>query len=383
MTVIYEIQVLQVDRPDWLADLRQAVAQELLDIGMHSSVDVAVTETVAPGGSAPSVGVVLVGPATKEDDAIADGINDSGAAGMVLVPVVDDLTTFDNQVPIGVARLNGFEWAGANPAQRLARLLLEELGIEDRDRRVFISHRRNDGLGAAEQLHDELSHHRFVPFIDRFAIPKGADVQDHIADGLEQHAFLLLLETPDAHISEWVFLEVDYALSHTMGTIIVSWPGDPTPLPGSAGVPRIVLDPSDLTKDDHGFDVLTETALDRLIREIEAAHAHGIVRRRRMLVCSVEDAARAKEATSVALKDWTLDIGGPKGRTIVAVAPRLPTPGDLQRLDQTRAAVDADADALLVHATRRLPDSHLQHLTWVTGDRKLELLPENAIGGRW
>ncbi|MCB1283378.1 MAG: toll/interleukin-1 receptor domain-containing protein [Microthrixaceae bacterium] len=383
MTVIYEIQVLQVDRPGWLADLRQAVAQELLDIGMHSSVDVAVTETATPGGPAPSVGVVLVGPQTKGDGAIADGIQEATAAGMVLIPVVDDLTTFDNQVPVGLARLNGFEWVGANPAQRLARLLLEELGIEDRDRRVFISHRRSDGLGAAEQLHDHLSHHRFVPFIDRFAIPKGADVQDHIADGLEQHAFLLLLETPDAYLSEWVFLEVDYALSHTMGTIIVSWPGNPTPLPGSAGIPRIILDPSDLTTDDHGFDVLTEAALDRLIRKIEAAHAHGIVRRRRMLVCSVEDAARAKQGTSVALKDWTLDIDGPQGRTIVAIAPRLPSAGDLQRLDQTRAAIDADAEALLVHATRHLRESDLEHLRWVTGDRNLDLLPENAIGGHW
>lgn len=383
MTVIYQIQVMQADRTDWVADLRQAVAQELLDIGMHSSVDVQVTETGTPGGPAPSVGVVLVGPAIRSDTTVADRIQAAADVGMVVVPVVDDLTTFHEQVPTGVARLNGFEWAGASPAQRLARLLLEELGIEDRDRRVFISHRRSDGLGAAEQLHDELSHHRFVPFIDRFVIPKGADVQEYIANGLEQHAFLLLLETPDAHLSEWVFLEVDYALSHTMGIVILQWPGNPTTLPGSAGIPRILLDPSDLIKDDHGFDILTETALDRLVREIEAAHANGIVRRRRMLVCSVQDAARAKQATSVALRDWTLDVDGPKGRTIVAISPRLPTAGDLQRLDRTRAAVDTGAKALLVHATRRLRDSDSEHLKWVTGDRDLELLPENAIGGRW
>jgi len=383
VTVMYQIQVLQVDRSDWVADLRLAVAQELLDIGMHSSVDVAVIETGTPGGPSPSVGVVLVGPATRDDPTIAAGVEAAAKVGMVVIPVVEDLASFRDQVPNGVASLNGFEWAGDDPARRLARLLLEELGIEDRDRRVFISHRRSDGMGAAQQIHDELSHQHFVPFIDRFAIPKGADVQAHIADGLEQYAFLLLLETPDAHLSEWVFLEVDYALSHTMGTVIVQWPGDPTTLPGSAGIPRIVLEPSDLIKDDHGFDVLTDTALDRLVRQIEAAHANGIVRRRRMLVCSVEDAARAEQATSIALRDWMLDVDGPKGRTIVAVAPRLPTASDLQRLDQTRAAVDPGAEALLVHATRHLRESDLEHLKWVTGNRDLDMLPENAIGGHW
>ena len=102
-----------------------------------------------------------------------------------------------------------------------------------------------------------------------------------------------------------------------------------------------------------------------------------------MLVCSVEDAARAKARTPVALKDWTMDITRPSGRSIVAVAPRLPNAGDLQRLDQARQAIDTDAEALLVHATRHLRDPHREHLTWVKGDRNIDLIPENAIGGHW
>lgn len=383
MTVAYEIHAHQVDQPGWLDDLRQAVAQELLDLGIHKSVEVLIAETGAPGGPAPAVGVVLVGPAAKTDAAIEAAIAAAAAAGVVVIPVVDDLATFQDQAPSGLAPLNGFEWSGTEPAKRLTRILLEELGIEDRDRRVFISHKRSDGLGAAEQLHDALSHSRFVPFIDRFAIPHGGDVQEHIADALEQYAFLLLLETPEAHLSDWVFDEVDYALSHTMGTLIVQWPGDPTPLPGSNGIPRIALDTSDLTTDPHGYEVLTDAALDRLLREIEAAHAHGLVRRRRMMICSVEDAARAKAGTPVALKDWTIDVTAPSGRSIVAVAPRLPNAGDLQRLDQAREVIDPAAEALLVHATRHLRDPHREHLTWVTGSRNIDLIPENAIGGHW
>ena len=224
-----------------------------------------------------------------------------------------------------------------------------------------------------------------MPFIDRFAIPYGADVQDHIADALEQFAFLLLLETPDAHASDWVFLEIDYALSHTMGILIVQWPGDPEPLPRERGDPphqarSIRAD----DRIDHGYDTLTDPALDRVLHEVEAAHAR--VASCAVVECSsvsVGDAASVSHATSVALRDWTLDIDGPNGRTIVAITPRLPSAEDLRRLDEARGAIDGEADALLVHATRRLRETDRDHLTWVTGERRLALLPENAIGGHW
>lgn len=382
LAVAYEIQVMHVDRDNWLADLRRGVASELLAVGMHKSVAVDVTET-APTPLAPSIAVALIGPASKADPDLTSLIDDAIDFGRVVVPVVEDLATFQAQVPARLSPFNGFEWSGAEPERRLAQLLLEQLGIEDRERRVFLSHKREDGLGAAEQLHDELTHHRFVPFIDRFAIPTGADVQEHIADALETYAFLLILETPQAHLSDWVFDEVDYALSHTMGTLILQWPDDPTPIPGSLGIPRFLLTPGDLATDEHGYEVLASEALDRVIREVEIAHAHGIVRRRRMLIRNVEDAARVAGATCIPLRDWSLDISAASGRSIVGITPRLPAAQDLQHLDETRAAIDPDAGALLVHATRHLREPTRHHLEWVTGARNLELLPDNAIGARW
>jgi len=303
--------------------------------------------------------------------------------GVTIIPVVDDLTGFSLQVPDLLSSFNGIEWSGSSPASRLASAVLEELSIVDRDRRVFVSHRRSDGLAAAEQLHDALSHVRFKPFIDRFAIPPGDDVQRCIADALEDFAFLLVLETPDAHLSDWVFDEVDYALAHAMGLLIVTWPGNPKPIPGSLGVPRLVLETADLVRDEHNYEVLTAEALDRAISEAEAAHARGLVRRRRMLLRSVQEAAESHGGSCTALRDWVIDVASPLGHSVVAVAPRIPASEDLHRLDQARAQVDPSARALLVHAARRLDDSRRRHLEWVNGDRSLQMLPENAIGGAW
>src|SRR5439155_16144200 len=152
--------------------------------------------------------------------------------------------------PTDLSPLNGFEWSGTEPERRLARVLLEELGIEDKDRRVFLSNRRSDGLGAAEQLHDALSHFRFQPFIDRFGIRPGDDVQSRIADSLEQHAFLLILETSEAHLSDWVYDEVDYALSHTMGTLNPSMARRPDADPGKC---RHSPPPTRSRRSDHGL----------------------------------------------------------------------------------------------------------------------------------
>jgi hypothetical protein len=379
----YAIEVFQLDRDDWVADLEQAVAAELLDIGLHRSVSVVVSQST-PATAGPVVGVYMGSPAAAGDANLGHRITSALAAGPVVIPVVESLAQFTANVQPSLTFANGFEWSAPGDYRRLARILLENLGIEDRERRVFISHKRDDGLGAAEQLHDYLTHAGFRPFIDRFAIRTGEGVQASIADALEDHAFLLLLETPLAHTSDWVFDEVDYALSHTMGTLILRWPGDPTPVPGSPGIPRLPIAGDELVKDEHDYDTFTEAALDRVVAAVEASHAQGLVRRRSMLVRSIEEAAKASGCTScLPLPEWRLRVEHASGPTIVGITPRLPTATDLQQLDVVRAAATANPAAVLVHSARALRPERREHLEWVTGPRDLALTPENAIGGWW
>jgi hypothetical protein len=382
-TTTYEIQVIQVDRTDWLAQLRQAVAVELERVGLHKTVTVAVLEG-HPSPGTPAVTTFFGSEDAAIDPNLADLVTDALASGRPVVPVVDGLTSYQQAVPKSLSPINGFAWEGPDPAQRLTLLLLEELGIEDKQRRVFISHKRDDGLGAAEQLHDRLTHHGFIPFIDRFAIRSAARVQETIADALEDHAFLLLLETPLAHTSDWVFDEVDYALSHTMGTLILRWPNDPEPVPGSKGLGREQLAAADLMTDAHGYDILTDAALDRVVGLVEMAHAQGLVRRRRMLIRSIEEAALAAGCTNcIPTRSWRLLVEQRGRSTLLGITPRLPTATDLQELDEARLNTGSDVGATLVHSARILSAERRQHLSWVVSDRDLTVTPENAIGGRW
>lgn len=335
-----------------------------------------------PNSREPSVGLYFASTEAMIDPAIIEDLETALASGRVVIPVVEALDTFNAVVPECLRPLNGFEWSGVSPQVELARQVLEELGIEDRQRRAFISHKRDDGLAAAEQLHDHLSHNGFRPFIDRFHIPTGANVQEQIADALEDCALLVLLETPLAYTSQWVYDEVDYGLGHQLGMHIVTWPGSVTTMPGTDRLRRQVLSPGDLT-DDKGYDIFTVTALSDITREIEGEHAKALVRRRRYLLRSAEDAARDAGRTSTPLPGWRLFVTGSGSSCVVQVSARLPAVDDLYSLDGVRTKLTGMPPGLLVHATRTLSERRRQLLAWAGENRDLALLPENAVGGYW
>lgn len=376
----YFVEVFDRDRSAWRISLSDAIDQELRDLGIHHAVTVAMSE--APVEQEPTVSIYLAGPEALADTGLQVALQTSIRSGRVVFPVVEQLETYASVVPDCLLPINGYGWTGSNPAAGLARKILGELGIEDRQRKAFISHRRDDGLAAAEQLHDHLSHNGFEPFIDRFHIEYGQDVQAKIADSLESCALLVLLETPLAHTSDWVFDEVDYALGHQLGLHIVTWPGSPKEIPGTHGLSRQQLASSDLTA-LKGYDVFTDSALDRIGAAVEDEHVRALVRRRRYLLRSTEEAAQDAGLVCTPLPGWRLFVTEPEASSLVQLSPRLPTVEDLHSLDEARAVLPGLPPGLLVHAARTLPASRQRLLAWAADRRDLALLPENAVGGYW
>ena len=387
--VPYFVEIFGNDQDSWRSLLADAVQNELRSLGVNHTLNVELVDP--PNDREPSVGLYLAGSRAVEDPGILARLEASVASGRVIIPVVEALDDFNAVVPECLRLINGFGWTEPSPEIRLARLILEELGIEERQRRAFISHRRHDGLAAAEQLHDHLSHNGFVPFIDRFHIPAGANVQNEIADSLEDCALVVLLETPLAHESPWVFYEVNYGVGHQLGVHIVTWPGSITMMPGTDRLLRQVLEPGDLTP-HRGYDTFTDEALGKITREIEAEHARALVSRRRYLLRGTEEAARDAGRASTPLPGWRLFVSEPpdgqespeSSRSwVVQVSARLPTVYDLYSLDHTRTSLLGMPPGLLVHAARTLSEPRRRLLAWAGDNRDLALLPENAVGGFW
>ena len=66
MTATYRVQVIQRQRDAWSADLRQAMAAELLAVGLHRTVNVVVSDTPITGDG-PTIAVYLGSPAGAAD----------------------------------------------------------------------------------------------------------------------------------------------------------------------------------------------------------------------------------------------------------------------------------------------------------------------------
>ena len=363
--------------------LLDALNGELRRLGVHRTVTIAVAEPGPPPPGEPSIGVYFGDPVLAGDPCVTERVVAALSAERAVIPVVDDLAGYLACVPACLHQVNGLHWGpGGEAGLRLARTVLEGLGIEERDRRVFISHKRDDGLAVAEQLHEELARHGFFPFIDRFHIPPGGDVHAEIAGQLEDCAVLLLVETPQACDSDWVFDEVNYALSHHLGLHIVTWPGPPEQVPGTDRLLRQQLRTEDIVA-ERGFAVLSAEALGRVILNVEAEHARALVRRRTYQLTSVTDAAREAGLDCVPLPGWGALVSGPAGTTVVRVAPRTPTVEDLYELDRIRTRFPGSPPGVLVHSPRRIPVTKRDVLAWAGEFRALTLVPENAIGGFW
>ncbi|MGE3961942.1 MAG: TIR domain-containing protein [Dehalococcoidia bacterium] len=351
-----------------LAALDEALAIELRSMGLHMHVTVQFTADEARDCT---VGVYAASNPTDNDPDVKSAIT----AGHLVFPIFDSLSgRYEDQVPEELLPINGIDWS-RGPAHA-ARAVLEEIGVSDHHRRVFVSHRRSDGALAAEQAHDALSHLRFDPFIDRYSIRPSDDHQARIAEALEEFTFLLLLETPDASESTYVFYEVDYAMSRAMGIYIITWPGaDPTP--GTTSLRRRTLLPEHLEWNGSN-SVIKSSILEEITHEIEREHASALARRRRALVANVQDVLHESGRAFLTLPRWR--VAASDG-TFIGVAPRLPAPEDLHALAKDAAETGIEVKRqVLVHAARRFREARREMLEWTIGGRPLEMLAENTIG---
>jgi len=368
----YEIGVAAVESDPRHGPFVEAVAKLVTDLGAERFATVSAKSVNDLSFAAPSIVVVFW------DDGLAGDIErilqSSRANGVTVVPVVPSTTAIPT-LPAGLASLNAVGWdKGAQP---LARVCLRELGLHESARGVFISHRRADGLVAAEQLFDAFSKSGWRPFVDRFGIDAGDEVQDRIDEALEETAFLLLLETPSASSSPWVQHEVLYALERHLGIAIVKI-GDAPEFPATGDLPRHNLTHPFALNGSH--IVLAEDAVDEVVELVERTHSIALARRRRQLLVSAMAAAQAAGRHVEPAPAWRLHVSTASEHELLGVLPHLPVPADLYEIDRHRSG---DQRAVLVHAAHVIDAQRRAILDWMIGERAIELVPNNAIGARW
>ena len=297
-------------------------------------------------------------------------INDAIKRNVSILPIFDTNKSEDigTQLPDSIAHINAVIWSG--DGTNVAAALLELLGFVERERKVFISYRRNQTSDLAVQLHTELVQRRFDVFLDRFSIEPGADFQRRLDEDLGDKAFLLVLESSDLYQSQWVRHEISYAHSHRIEMLALTLPNidQASLIPTIDDAFRLRLRDEQISSQG----VLTSDALAVILEKDELAHARALRRRREQILGSITEKLRMDGCTCRLEADWCVFASKTTGQSgLFWVTPRRPEPMDFFSLSRQYERVmqrsgNKGLQSSVVHESGRLADEHKELLGWLS-----------------
>ncbi len=320
---------------------------------------------------------------SKESTECLELLNKGKDLGIFIIPVIDNQEDFNECIPDILKDINSFYWKEKkNPELRLIRKILENLGINEQQRKIFISYRRIDGLGMADQIFDRLIRQRFNAFLDKYDVDVGRDIQQEIYESIEDKAFVLVIESPDAHNSHWISTEIHYALTHEIPVLLISWCSEDEKISDAIGLPKIEFDRNnDLVKDGKYF-IIKEDFIEDVMNQIEKYHSYGLNQRRNDFIIDIENDFKPHYNNFTYLKNWIIYFTYSKRGEpdkLITITPRIPQPYDLYVFESFSKKIPnfkEDSKKILYHKSEIIPKFHNKLLKWIiTKKTNIEVLP--------
>jgi hypothetical protein len=199
-----------------------------------------------------------------------------------ILPVVSDITQVHAEIPVVLRQLNCLSYQAGGSA-RVATALLECVGLLPRQRRVFLSYRRDESRQAALQLFEKLSARMFDVFLDTHGVPPSTDFQATLWHRLCDSDVLLMLDTPNYFASRWTSAEFGRALAKGIEILRVGWAGvNPSPRTATASCINLAADDIDLNTGN-----LTDRAISEICLQLETVRSRSHAVRNLNLVSNI------------------------------------------------------------------------------------------------
>lgn len=242
MSVLYHLAVLGVPSDEQVNELEQIVAEALQLFGLRLGHEVG--WEVRPAAFNPdqqkSAAAVFYGGSNPPTANVAQLLK----RGIPILPVASEAGRIAGEIPELLRPLNCLSYnAGGTP--RVATALLECTGLLPRQRRVFVSDRREEAREAALQLFDAFSARVFDVFLDTQGIAPAEDFQAMLWHRLCDSDVLVMLDTPGYFENRWTSAEFGRALAKGISVLRIGWP-DSMPLVRTATASRAELLPEEV-----------------------------------------------------------------------------------------------------------------------------------------
>lgn len=206
-----------------------------------------------------------------------------------ILPVASTDKAVSAEIPAILRNLNCI-FSDASPIEKIFTSILACIGLLPRQRRVFLSYRREEATAAAVQLFAELSARQFEVFLDTHVIGAGVEFQEALWHQLCDSDVLVMLETPEYFESRWTNAEYGRALAKGIGVLRVQWP-DATPSARTGTASRVELLPEEISNQG----MLAKSALERIGLQLETVRCLSHATRQLSMIASVQSAIERVE----------------------------------------------------------------------------------------
>jgi hypothetical protein len=338
-----------------------------------SEVERYVSETLGPFGLRLGAEVTWsVQPATfdvhpKEPAAVAffgaAGVSDTSAVealnrGVPILPIASVASSIGAEIPASLKHLNCLTYADCG-AGRIATALLECVGLLPRQRRVFVSYRRDHAREAALQVFNALSARVFDVFLDTHGIAPAEDFQAVLWHRLCDSDVLIMLDTEGYFDSRWTNAEYGRALAKGISILRVGWPNvAPSPRTATASRVDLAMDEVNLTTGH-----LSDAAVDRICLHVEAVRGISHAVRTLNIYSNLKQAIECigGKINGVGLHN-AVYLSLPDGQEIVGY-PTVGVPTSITLNEAMDHAVGRSVAIIFDHIG--LHRSWLEHLDWL------------------
>lgn len=356
MQSLYDLAVLGSPSQDQLNELEVIVSAAVQAFGLRLGDEV--SWSVRPAAFAPSQRNASAAVYFGAAGAPAIDLRALLQRGIPVLPVVSDISKVSEELPEPLRRINCLDFR-AGGAQRVATALLECAGLLPRQRRVFLSYRRDEARHAALQLFDALSSRLFDVFLDTHGIAPAEDFQTMLWHRLCDSDVLVMLDTPNYFGSRWTSAEFGRALAKGISVLRVGWP-DATPSVRTATASRAELLPAEV---DAATGHLADKAIERICLQLEAVRSESHAVRNVNLVSHLRNEVERIKGHVIGVglhKSVHLQL--PDGREVV-VYPTIGVPTSTTLHDAATRSPDRSVAVVYDHVG--LHPRWLEHLEWL------------------
>jgi len=210
---------------------------------------------------------------------------------VLIVPIVEDISKFSENVPSKISHYNGVE--GREGWKVACTSILEHFKLLRSERRLFISYKRSETTPIAQQLYEAFDSRGYDVFLDTRSVPAGDIFQNVLWHRMADSDVVVLLDSPTFHESKWTQEEYARAMASKIHIEHLLWPDVVST--STAAFDRFVpLKKSDFSSNDTVGDKarLTDDIIEKIASDVESSRARAISARNLMLIDGFCDLAR-------------------------------------------------------------------------------------------